>query len=81
MRSSWSGFSPDMSDPQKALEETQAKAAELEKLATSAPDEQVKKALEEAANGMQNVTSAADWVAAEGRPRREGLRSLRRMSP
>jgi hypothetical protein len=56
------GFSPDMSDPQKALEETQAKAAELEKLATSSPDEQVKKALEEAANGMQNVGSAADWV-------------------
>jgi len=56
------GFSPDMSDPQKALEETQAKAKELETLAGSAPDEQVKKALEEAANGMQNVSSAADWV-------------------
>ncbi|SDJ74303.1 hypothetical protein SAMN04488074_10398 [Lentzea albidocapillata subsp. violacea] len=56
------GFSPDMSDPQKALEETQAKAKELEALASSAPDEQVKKALEEAANGMQNVNSAADWV-------------------
>jgi hypothetical protein len=56
------GFSPDMSDPQKALEDTQAKAKELETLANSAPDEQVKKALEEAANGMQNVSSAADWV-------------------
>ncbi|MEV6714214.1 hypothetical protein AB0M48_19495 [Lentzea sp. NPDC051208] len=56
------GFTPDMSDPQKALEETQAKAKELETLAGSAPDEQVKKALEEAANGMQNVNSAADWV-------------------
>ncbi|MCX2950756.1 hypothetical protein AB0G82_38160 [Streptomyces anulatus] len=56
------GFTPDMSDPQKALEETQAKAKELETLANSAPDEQVKKALEEAANGMQNVGSAADWV-------------------
>ena len=56
------GFSPDMSDPQKALEDTKAKAAELEKLASSSPDEQVKKALEEAANGMQNVGSAADWV-------------------
>ncbi|MDX8052044.1 hypothetical protein SK571_21845 [Lentzea sp. BCCO 10_0798] len=56
------GFTPDMSDPQKALEETQAKAKELETLANSAPDEQVKKALEEAANGMQNVNSAADWV-------------------
>ncbi len=56
------GFSPDMSDPQKALEETKAKATELENLANSAPDEQVKKALEEAANGMQNVNSAADWV-------------------
>ncbi|WP_439661798.1 bacteriophage spanin2 family protein [Lentzea sp. HUAS TT2] len=57
------GFSPDMSDPQKALEETQAKAKELETLANSSPDENVKKALEEAANGMQNVNSAADWVA------------------
>ncbi|SMC67475.1 hypothetical protein [Lentzea albidocapillata] len=56
------GFTPDMSDPQKALEETQAKAKELETLASSSPDEQVKKALEEAANGMQNVNSAADWV-------------------
>ncbi|MFS8101449.1 hypothetical protein LFM09_30410 [Lentzea alba] len=56
------GFSPDLSDPQKALEETQAKAKELENLANSSPDEQVKKALEEAANGMQNVNSAADWV-------------------
>ncbi|MEU0883946.1 hypothetical protein ABZ345_35570 [Lentzea sp. NPDC005914] len=56
------GFSPDMSDPQKALEDTKAKAAELEKLASSSPDEQVKKALGEAANGMQNVGSAADWV-------------------
>ena len=56
------GFSPDLSDPQKALEDTKAKAAELEKLANSSPDEQVKKALEEAANGMQNVGSAADWV-------------------
>ena len=56
------GFTPDMSDPQKALEETQAKAKELETLASSAPDEQVNKALEEAANGMQNVNSAADWV-------------------
>jgi len=57
------GFSPDMSDPQKALEDTQAKAKELESLANSSPDENVKKALEEAANGMQNVNSAADWVA------------------
>jgi hypothetical protein len=56
------GFSPDMSDPQKALDDTKAKAAELEKLATSSPDEQVKKALDEAAKGMQNVNSAADWV-------------------
>ncbi|HEX8869514.1 MAG TPA: hypothetical protein VF821_27880 [Lentzea sp.] len=56
------GFSPDLSDPQKALEDTKAKAAELEKLANSSPDEQVKKALDEAANGMQNVGSAADWV-------------------
>jgi methyl-accepting chemotaxis protein len=56
------GFSPDMSDPQKALEDTKAKATQLEELANSAPDEQVKKALEEAANGMQNVNSAADWV-------------------
>lgn len=56
------GFSPDLSDPQKALEDTKAKAAELEKLANSSPDEQVKKALAEAANGMQNVGSAADWV-------------------
>ncbi|MCG8921059.1 hypothetical protein [Lentzea sp. CC55] len=56
------GFSPDLSDPQKALEDTQAKAKELETLANSAPDEQVKKALQEAANGMQNVNSAADWV-------------------
>ena len=44
------------------IQDTKAKAAELEKLATSSPDEQVKKALEEAANGMQNVGSAADWV-------------------
>lgn len=57
------GFSPDLSDPQKALEDTQAKAKELESLANSSPDEQVKKALQEAANGMQNVGSAADWVA------------------
>ncbi|SDF69005.1 hypothetical protein SAMN05216553_1046 [Lentzea fradiae] len=57
------GFSPDLSDPQKALEDTQAKAKELENLANSSPDEQVKQALEEAANGMQNVGSAADWVA------------------
>ena len=56
------GFSPDLSDPQKALEDTKAKAAELEKLASSSPDEQVKTALNEAANGMQNVGSAADWV-------------------
>lgn len=56
------GFSPDLSDPQKALQDTQAKAKELENLANSAPDEQVKTALQEAANGMQNVSSAADWV-------------------
>lgn len=56
------GFTPDTSDPQKALEETKAKADELSKLASTSPDEQVKKALEEAATGMQNVGSAADWV-------------------
>jgi hypothetical protein len=56
------GFSPSSSDPQKALEETKAKATELEKLASTSPDEQVKKALDEAAKGMQNVNSAADWV-------------------
>lgn len=57
------GFSPDMSDPQKALDETKAKAEELEKLAAQAPDQQVKTALEEAAKSMSNVNSAADWVA------------------
>ncbi|MET8756636.1 hypothetical protein [Lentzea sp. NPDC004782] len=56
------GFSPDLSNPQKALEDTQAKAKELQNLANSSPDEQVKKALQDAANGMQNVGSAADWV-------------------
>lgn len=56
------GFSPSSTDPQKALEETKAKATELEKLASSSPDEKVKKALTDAANGMQNVGSAADWV-------------------
>lgn len=55
-------FSPDMSDPQKALEETQAKADELNKLAEQSPDAQVKSALEEASKGMNSVESAADWV-------------------
>jgi hypothetical protein len=55
-------WTPDTSDPQKALEETKAKAEELEKLAAQTPDEQVKTALDEAAKGMNNVQSAADWV-------------------
>ncbi|TWP44913.1 hypothetical protein FKR81_40660 [Lentzea tibetensis] len=55
-------WTPDMSDPQKALEDTKAKAEELEKLAAQSPDQQVKTALEEAAKGMGNVSSAADWV-------------------
>jgi len=55
-------WTPDTSDPQKALEETKAKAEELEKLAAQTPDEQVKTALDEAAKGMSNVQSAADWV-------------------
>lgn len=55
-------WTPDMSDPQKALEETKAKAEELEKLAAQSPDQQVKSALDEAAKGMQSVNSAADWV-------------------
>ncbi|GLZ30377.1 hypothetical protein Lesp02_25660 [Lentzea sp. NBRC 105346] len=55
-------WTPDMSDPQKALEETKAKAEELQKLAAASPDQQVKSALDEAAKGMGNVQSAADWV-------------------
>jgi hypothetical protein len=56
------GFTPDMSDPQKALEETKAKAEELNKLADQSADASVKQALEEAAKGMSSVNSAADWV-------------------
>lgn len=63
------GFTPDLSNPQSAVEETQKKAEELTKLAESANDATVKSALESAAAQLDKVTladldpaSAAKWL-------------------
>ncbi|GAA1347081.1 bacteriophage spanin2 family protein [Saccharothrix algeriensis] len=62
-------FTPSASDPQKALEETQAKADELGKLADQAGDTTLKDAINGVSDTMSNVTlndldptRLADWT-------------------
>lgn len=50
------GFTPDATDPQKALEETQQKAQELNDLAAKAGDATLKDAIGGVANTMNQVT-------------------------
>ncbi|MCK2237457.1 MULTISPECIES: bacteriophage spanin2 family protein [unclassified Crossiella] len=50
------GFTPNAADPQKALEETQKKAKELEALAAKAGDATVKTAIDDMAKSMSSVT-------------------------
>ncbi len=63
------GFTPNTADPQKALEETQAKADELGKLAEKAGDTTLKDAITGVSSTMANVTltdfdpsKLADWT-------------------
>jgi hypothetical protein len=62
-------FTPDLSNPQAAVDEAQKKAAEMTKLAEKAGDATVKSALESAAAQLNKVTvqdlnpaSAATWL-------------------
>ncbi|MFE2750689.1 bacteriophage spanin2 family protein [Actinosynnema sp. NPDC059335] len=50
------GFTPDAADPQKAVEETQQKAKELEDLAAKAGDTTLKDAITGVSDTMGNVT-------------------------
>ena len=50
------GFTPDATDPQKALEETQKKAQELNDLAAKAGDATLKDAITGVSDTMSNVT-------------------------
>ncbi|MBB5954990.1 hypothetical protein FHS29_001560 [Saccharothrix tamanrassetensis] len=50
------GFTPNVSDPQKAVQETQAKADELGKLAEKAGDATLKDAINGVSETMSNVT-------------------------
>ncbi|MFC6089568.1 bacteriophage spanin2 family protein [Saccharothrix sp. BKS2] len=50
------GFTPDATDPQKALEETQQKAQELNDLAAKAGDATLKDAIDGVAGTMNQVT-------------------------
>lgn len=50
------GFTPDAADPQKAVEETQQKAKELEDLAAKAGDTTLKDAINGVSDTMGNVT-------------------------
>ncbi|WP_433265582.1 bacteriophage spanin2 family protein [Actinosynnema sp. CS-041913] len=66
---SLAGFTPNVSDPQKALDETQAKAEELNKLAEKAGDATLKDAINGVSDTMSNVTlndldptRLADWT-------------------
>jgi hypothetical protein len=63
------GFTPDATDPQKALEETQKKAQELNDLAAKAGDATLQDAITGAADTMNKVTledlspaNIATWV-------------------
>lgn len=62
-------FTPDAADPQKALEETQKKAEELNALAAKAGDTTLKDAITGVSDTMSNVTledlnpaNAAAWA-------------------
>jgi hypothetical protein len=66
------GFTPDVSNPQAALDETQRKADELNKLAEKAGDTTLKQAIEGVATKMDQVTlsdlnpqSIAGWTQAK----------------
>ncbi|MFD1148205.1 bacteriophage spanin2 family protein [Saccharothrix hoggarensis] len=50
------GFTPDTADPQKAMEETQKKAQELNDLAAKAGDTTLKDAITGVSDTMSNVT-------------------------
>lgn len=67
---SLAGFTPNASDPQKAVEETQAKAKELEALAAKAGDATLKDAINGVSDSMGQLTAAdldpaklADWTS------------------
>ncbi|ACU40289.1 bacteriophage spanin2 family protein [Actinosynnema pretiosum subsp. pretiosum] len=62
------GFTPDATDPQKALEETQKKAEELGALADKSADTTLREAIEGVSTTMEQVTlqdlspsSIAEW--------------------
>jgi hypothetical protein len=64
------GFTPDATDPQQALEETQKKAEELNALAAKAGDATLKDAITGVSDTMSNVTledlgpaNITTWVA------------------
>ncbi|QFZ23365.1 bacteriophage spanin2 family protein [Saccharothrix syringae] len=50
------GFTPDATDPQKAVEETKQKAQELNDLAAKAGDTTLKEAIDGVSTSMQQVT-------------------------
>lgn len=63
------GFTPSAADPQKALEETQKKAKELEALAAKTGDATLKSAIDGMAKTMNEATlkdfspaALADWM-------------------
>lgn len=63
------GFTPDLSDPAKAVEESHKKAEELSALAAKTGDTTLKQAIEGVSTTMSSVTlsdldpqSAADWA-------------------
>ncbi|MEJ2854659.1 MULTISPECIES: bacteriophage spanin2 family protein [unclassified Saccharothrix] len=67
---SLAGFTPNAADPQKAVEETQAKAKELEALAAKAGDATLKDAINGVSDSMSQFTAAdlspaklAEWTS------------------
>ncbi|WP_309117199.1 bacteriophage spanin2 family protein [Saccharothrix sp.] len=64
------GFTPNAADPQKAVQETQAKAEELEKLAAKAGDATLKDAITGVSDTMSQLTvndldpaKLAEWTS------------------
>ncbi|CAL9674548.1 hypothetical protein SUDANB95_07739 [Actinosynnema sp. ALI-1.44] len=64
------GFTPNTADPQKAVQETQAKAEELEKLAAQAGDATLKDAINGVSDTMGQLTvndldpaKLAEWTS------------------
>ncbi|NUT93834.1 MAG: bacteriophage spanin2 family protein [Saccharothrix sp.] len=67
---SLAGFTPSAADPQKAVEETQAKAKELEALAAKAGDATLKDAINGVSDSMGQLSAAdldpaklAEWTS------------------